>query len=340
MSLQNYEVVFVERGVAEVNECEMPTVGHGELLIRGVVSLLSPGTERAFLLGLAGTMAQFPAITGYSHIGEVLEVGEGVEGWSVGDRVASRARHCMYASVAALVCNHIPEGLSDDQAAFFRLGSIAMQAVRKARIELGEPVAVIGSGLIGLLAMQLARLNGGLPVVIVDKDARRLEFAEALGADAALPADEGVQGAVQEVCGGEGPAVVFEATGHPEAIPTAFDLASFGGRVVLLGSTRGETEAVNFYRDVHKKGLTVIGAHESTRPKQDSAPGWWTHKKDEETVLKLLGGGRLTVDPLTTHSYEWADAAKAYEMLARWEPGMLGTLFRWDENSRGQRHSQ
>ena len=335
MSLQNYEVVFVEPGVAEVRACEMPTVGHGELLIRGVVSLLSPGTERAFLLGLANTMAQYPSISGYSHIGEVVEVGEGVEGWSVGDRVASRARHCMYASMAASVCNHIPEGLTDDRAAFFRLGSIAMQAVRKARIELGEPVAVIGSGLIGLLAMQLARLNGGLPVVIVDKDARRLEFAEALEADAALPADDDLKGAVEEACGGEWPAVVFEATGHPEAIPTAFDLARFGGRVVLLGSTRGETEAVNFYRDVHKKGLTVIGAHESTRPRQDSAPGWWTHERDERTVLRLLAGERLKVDPLTTHSFAWADAAKAYEMLARWEPGMLGTVFRWREKPQG-----
>ena len=329
MSSQNHEVVFVERGAAEVQGCEMPSAGQGELLIRAVVSLLSPGTERAFLLGLANTSARYPAGSGYSHIGEVVEVGKGVEGWAVGDRVASRARHRMYASMPAAVCNHIPEGLSDEKAAFFRLGSIAMQAVRKARIELGEPVAVLGSGLIGLLAMQLARLNGGLPVVIVDKDTRRLAFAAALGADAALPADDGMKGAAEEACGGEGPAVVFEATGHPEAVPTAFDLARFGGRVVLLGSTRGETEAVNFYRDAHKKGLTVLGAHESARPSQDSAPGWWTHKRDEETVLRLLAGGRLAVEPLTTHSFAWREAASAYEMLARWEPGMLGTLLHW-----------
>ena len=329
MSMQNHEVVIVERGVVEVQGCEMPSAGRGELLIRAVVSLLSPGTERAFLLGLANTSARYPSGSGYSHIGEVVEVGEGVEGWAVGDRVASRAPHKMYASVPASQCNHIPEGLADEKAAFFRLGSIAMQAVRKARIELGEPVAVIGSGLIGLLAMQLARLNGGLPVVIIDKDARRLAFAAALGADAGLPADEELKEAVRRACGGEDPAVVFEATGHPEAVPAAFDLARFGGRVVLLGSTRGETEAVNFYRDVHKKGLTVLGAHESARPRHDSAPGWWTHKRDEETALRLLAGGRLVVEPLTTHSFAWRNAASAYEMLARWEPGMLGTLLHW-----------
>ena len=99
--------------------------------------------------------------------------------------------------------------------------------------------------------------------------------------------------------------------------------------MVLLGSTRGDTEAVNFYRDVHIKGLTVLGAHESTRPQQDSAPGWWTHQADEDTALRLLASGRLVVDPLSTHRFAWKKAAAAYDTLARWEPGMLGTILDW-----------
>ena len=329
MSERNYRILFVERGVADVRECEMPEAGPGELLIRALVSMLSPGTERAFLLGLANTSARYPQKTGYSHIGEVVGVGAGVAGWKVGDRVASRSNHMMYAAASASECHHVPDGLTSERAAFFRLGSIAMQGVRKARIELGEPVAVIGCGPVGLIVMQLARLNGGLPVVSIDKDARRLEFAEALEADASLQADDNLGAALREQNGGNDPAVVIEATGHPEAIPAAFDLARFGGRVVLLGSTRGETEAVNFYRDVHKKGLTVLGAHESARPRQDSAPGWWTHTADENTALRLLARGRLAVDPLTTHRFSWQNAAAAYAMLARWEPGMLGTILDW-----------
>ena len=329
MAAPNYQLLFVERGIVEVQECKVPTAGPGELLIRGHVSLISPGTERAFLLGLANTWPDYPQTTGYSHIGEVVAVGAGVEGWCVGDRVASQANHSMYATARAELCSHVPAGLSDERAAFFRLISIAMQAVRKARIELGEPVAVIGCGLIGLLAMQLARLNGGLPVASIDKDPDRLAFAELLNADAVLPADEGLKPALREQFHGEEPAVVFEATGHPEAIPTAFDLARFGGRVVLLGSTRGDTEAVNFYRDVHKKGLTVLGAHESARPRQDLAPGWWTHQADQTTALKLLAAGRLVVELLTTHRFAWRDGAAAYRTLARWEPGMLGTILDW-----------
>ena len=335
MSTRNHQILFIEQGAADVRECEMPAAGPEELLIRARVSMLSPGTERAWLLGLANTTPRYPQGSGYSHIGEVVAVGAGVEGWRVGDRVASQARHTMYAAVPAHNCSRVPAELSDERAAYFRLSSIAMQAVRKARIELGEPVAVIGCGLVGLLAMQLARLNGGLPVLSVDKEIRRLEFAAALNADAALPADEGLNAALREQCDGEEPAVVIEATGHPEAIPTAFDLARFGGRVVLLGSTRGETEAVNFYRDVHKKGLTVLGAHESARPRHDSAPGWWTHQADQATALKLIAAGRLVVDPLTTHRFAWWDAASAYATLIRWNPGMLGTILDWQAESRG-----
>lgn len=307
----------------------MPAAGPGQLLIRARVSLLSPGTERAWLLGLANTAPQYPMGSGYSHIGEVVAVGQGVEGWKEGDRVASRSRHAMYAAAQASTCTRIPERLTDERAAFFRLSSIAMQAVRKARIELGEPVAVIGCGLVGLLAIQLARLNGALPVIAIDKDARRLQFARELGVDAALAAGDSLKAELSERCHGEGAAVVIEATGHPEAVPLAFDLARFGGRVALLGSARGETEAVNFYRDVHKKGLTVLGAHESARPQLDSAPGWWTHQADQSTALKLLAADRLIVDPLTTHRFAWHNAAAAYDTLIRWEPGMLGAVLNW-----------
>lgn len=332
MSTQNYEVLFLERGVAGVRPCEMPSARPGELVIRAHVSLISPGTERAFLLGLANTPDRYPQKTGYSHIGEVVEVGAGVEGWAVGDRVASRANHKLFASMPVSNCNRIPTGLTNERAAFFRLTSIAMQGVRKTRIELGEPVAVIGCGPVGLLAAQLARLNGGLPVVSIDKDARRLAFAQDFDLDAALPADDDLKEALRAHCSGDDPALVIDATGHPEAIPAAFDLARSGGRVLLLASTRSDTEAVNFYRDVHIKGLTVIGAHESTRPRLDSAPGWWTHQADENTALRLLAGGRLIVDPITTHRFAWHNAAVAYEMLARWEPGMMGTLLDWQDS--------
>lgn len=328
--MQSERVVFVERGVARLEEFALPQPGEDELLLRTRASLISPGTERAFFLGMPNTSQQYPQHPGYCNIGEVLAVGAGVTGWRMGQRVASPAHHARHALQDAAGCTPVPAGLDDAEAAFFQLVAIALGGVRKARIELGEPVVVIGAGLIGLLALQLSQLQGSLPAISVDLDGRRLEFARQVGADATVRADDEMLPAVRELCGDAGAAVVIEATGHPEAIPTAFDLASPGGRVILLGSTRGETEFVNFYRDVHRKGLTVIGAHNIARPVRDSAPGWWTLADDQRIALDLLARGRLTVAELITHRFAWPDAVEAYELLKQLAPETLGIVLNWE----------
>src|SRR5207244_4404281 len=80
-------------------------------------------------------------------------------------------------------------------------------------------------------------------------------------------------------------------------------------RVVLLASTRGVTEA-NFYRDVHQKGLVVLGAHASTVPPHDSSPGYWTRGDDTRTALRLLAAGRLEVAALTSERFPWRGAPR------------------------------
>jgi 2-desacetyl-2-hydroxyethyl bacteriochlorophyllide A dehydrogenase len=327
----NHQVVFVRPGVAELQARPMPTPGDRDLLIRTRVSLISPGTERAFFLGLPNTPQTYPQFAGYSNIGEVVACGRNVSGWAPGDRVASAAPHAAYTVVDATHCLPVPVDLPDEQAAFFNLASIALQSVRKTRLELGEPVAVIGAGLIGLLALQLARLQGALPAVSVDQDPQRLEFACAVGADATLTVDEDLPIRVNELCGGEGAAVVVEATGHPEAILTALALARPAGRVVLLGSTRGETAQVNFYRDLHKKGITLLGAHNSARPAVESSPGWWTQHDDQMIALKLLALKRLNVTPLITHRFGWRDTREAYALLQNWNHSALGMLLDWTQ---------
>lgn len=327
--MQSERVIFAERGVARLETFDVPEPDQGELLIRTRASLISPGTERAFFLGMPNTSQRYPQPTGYCNIGEVLAVGADVPDWQVGQRVASPAHHARHACIEAASCTPVPAELADAEAAFYQLVAIALGGVRKARIELGEPVVVIGAGLIGLLALQLARLQGALPAISVDMAPRRLEFARSVGADATVRADDDMLPAVRDLCGDAGAAVVIEATGHPEAIPTAFDLARPGGRVILLGSTRGETEFVNFYRDVHRKGLTLIGAHNIARPAHDTAPGWWTLADDQRIALDLLALDRLTVSPLITHRFGWQDAVDAYELLKQPSPETLGIVLEW-----------
>src|SRR5688572_16588236 len=148
------------RAVLETFAVQAP--GPGEVLLAAERTLISPGTERAFFLGLPNAATKFPSYPGYNSVGRVLAVGEGVEGLVPGDRVAAAAAHASHARVRTDRCAPVPDGLDPEAAVYFYMASIALQGVRKARVELGEAVAVLGLGLIGNLALQLARLQGGL----------------------------------------------------------------------------------------------------------------------------------------------------------------------------------
>jgi 2-desacetyl-2-hydroxyethyl bacteriochlorophyllide A dehydrogenase len=322
-------MVIRQANVVELEEYDTPAPGADELLIATRSSLISPGTERAFFLGMPNAKLVSPIVPGYSAVGDVLQVGEDVGGWQVGERVAVGGSHASHLVAKADVCVRLPDGLPEEAATFFNMAAIAMQGVRKARIELGEPAIVIGAGIVGLLAMQLARLNGALPVIIVDRDEGRLKLAADVGADAGVRADADTLATVSRLCDGDGAPVVIEATGNPAAILSAFQMAARWGRVVLLGSTRGVTEEVNFYRDVHVKGLTVIGAHNSLRPLKESSPGRWTAYDDQSLALRLIAHERLTVQPLITHRFPAREAVQAYELLKSPELTALGIILDW-----------
>jgi threonine dehydrogenase-like Zn-dependent dehydrogenase len=238
--------------------------------------------------------------------------------------------------VSAERCVEVPEGLPSHEVAFFNLLTIAMQGIRKARIELGEAAVVLGAGLIGQCAMQLARLSGATPVVALDFDEGRRALAQSVSADVALdPRGDSFESALRSALGPARtsehamPEVVIEATGYPDAIQTAFKVAGWMARVVLLGSTRGNTNDVNFYRDVHKKGLVLIGAHASTIPGVDSYPGHWTWKANVRTALHLIANGRLNVGALITHRLPAEDAPMIYGQIAEWKPNVLGAILEW-----------
>jgi len=252
--MRGQRAVVSAPGQVALQWLDPPQPQKGQVLLQALNTLISPGTERAFFLNLANTNPAYPYCPGYSFVGEVSALGDDVRTLKQGDRVVCRAAHQSHALVDASDCLKAPAQLADDEAAFFALLAIAMQGLRKTRIELGESVLVVGAGLVGILAMRLAQLSGGLPVVGVDLDRRRLALAKQVAADEVLLSGEGLQEELRDLLGAEGADVVIEATGAPAAALTAFQLAAARGRVALVGSARGVTEGVNFYRDVHKKG--------------------------------------------------------------------------------------
>ena len=332
--MKGQRVIWPDRAKVDIEAFDLPTVKDDEVLVATECTLISPGTERAFLLGLPNARGGYPSRPGYSNIGKVVEVGKNVSGYTVGDRVATTQGHTSHFVASP---NRLLKVESSDVPAeemvFFNLSAIALQGVRKARIELGEATLVLGQGLIGLLALQLSKLSGAVPVIAADLTDSRLELSKSIGADHTLnPEDTDFSERLSSATMGKGPTVVIEATGHPDAISTALDVAGWGARVVLLASTRGETPSVNFYRDVHKKGLILYGAHNSIRPRQESAPNFWTSEDDSRLMLSLIAQKRFIVAPLISHRVSGHDAPKAYQLLMEWNPGLLGVILQWNND--------
>ncbi|MDE0482596.1 MAG: zinc-binding alcohol dehydrogenase [Candidatus Poribacteria bacterium] len=332
--MKGQRVIWPDRAKVDIEAFELPTIKDDEVLVATECTLISPGTERAFLLGLPNARGNYPSRPGYSNIGKVVEVGKNVSGYVVGDRVATTHGHTSHfvASPNRLLKVESSD-VSAEEMVFFNLSAIALQGVRKARIELGEPTLVLGQGLIGLLALQLSKLSGAIPVIAADLTDSRLELSKSIGADYTLnPEDtdfsERLAGATMD----KGPAVVIEATGHPDAISTALAVAGWGARIVLLASTRGETPSVNFYRDVHKKGLILYGAHNSIRPRQESSPNFWTSEDDSRLMLSLIAQRRFIVAPMISHRVPGHDAPKAYQLLMEWNPRLLGVVLQWNSD--------
>ena len=323
MNLTPHRIVASAKSSIAVESFELPEVGPTQVLIETHYSAISPGTELAFLHNKPNTPGNYPFYPGYSACGQVIKTGEAVDSLTIGQIVVSSARHASHAVLEAAQCQPLPDTLSEVDASPFRLVSIALQGIRKAQIQLGWEVAVIGLGPIGSLAGQLSRATGATYVEGIDPVGWRRELALACGFDAVAASTD------QTGRQSTGFDVVIDATGVPQAIPPAFQLAKRLGHVLLLASTRGETSSVNFYRDVHKKGLTVVGAHDSIRPAVDDHLFYQSHQSDVSTSLKLIASGRVQTAPLISDIVSPEEADRAYERLTARDEALMLIVFRW-----------
>jgi 2-desacetyl-2-hydroxyethyl bacteriochlorophyllide A dehydrogenase len=300
----------------------------GGILVRAEMTAISSGTEIANYLGQTvqrGPYSTEPYYPGYSFAGTVLAAGEGSR-FRAGDRICGPLPHASHAVEARPErlgrMTVIPPPVDAADATLTQLGCIVLNAVRMARIELGERVAVVGAGLVGLLACRFARLAGGRRITAVDPLPARRELARRYGRAQAFDA-----AAAEELA--DGFDVVFEASGAPAGVPAALRLARKGGRVVLLGSTRGLVDAFDPYGDVHVKGLTILGAHVSTTPVTGSLRERWTEAANRELILRLLRDHELDVAPLITDRVAPTDAPDAFRRLAEAPSDHLGVLIDW-----------
>ncbi|MFH1037851.1 MAG: bi-domain-containing oxidoreductase [PVC group bacterium] len=348
---------LLRTGQIEVAEVPAPRPGPGEVLISTRASLISPGTERMLVEfsranlvrkarqqpekvrqvldkiktdGLIPTLeAVFrkldqPLPLGYCNSGVVLEVGARVRDLQPGDRVASNGPHAEIVSVPRNLCARIPEGVTDEEAAFAVLGSIALQGIRLVKPELGEKFMIFGMGLIGLITVQLLR-SSGCEVLAVDLDSGRLNLAEGFSArtvDLSTGGDP-IAAALSETGGRGVDGVLITASAKTdEIVHQSARACRKRGRIVLVGVVGLNLRRSDFY----EKELTFQvscsygpGRYDENYEQEgrDYPYGFvrWTEQRNFEAVLAAIKENRLRVKDLITDRFSISDAGKAYQKV-------------------------
>jgi len=189
---------------------------------------------------------------------------------------------------------------------------------------------VLGLGIIGQIALRLYDCAGAYPIVGLDPVAFRRAAAERGGAIATLdPTAADPAALVLEALGGHGADIVLDTTGWASAVPTAMSLANDGGQVVLLGSPRGRAESVDFYSDLHRRSLHVIGAHDSGIGAAVRERFPWTNERVLPYIIHSMQRGRFRVDDLITHIVSPDRLGEMYEGLLHRKEEFLGVVLDW-----------
>lgn len=332
----------LKNGQTLLEEVPAPLVKAGAVLIKTAHSLVSLGTERMLVeFGKAGLIEKArqqpdrvkqvldkmktdgiiptleavfnklnqPLPLGYCNAGIVEAIGNGVQGLSVGDRVASNGNHAEYVCVPENLTAKIPDNVSDEEATFTVIGSIGLEGIRLCNPTLGETIVVIGLGLIGLVTAELLKVNG-CRVIGYDPDQQKVEMALAKGI-LAFNSSQGndpvkfVKHVTNEI-GADG-VIITASNKNNEIIHQAAEMSRIRGRIILVGVI-----GLNMLRDdFYKKELTFQvscsygpGRYDENyeHKGQDYPIGFvrWTEKRNFETILNAISSGQLNVKSLIT----------------------------------------
>jgi len=367
--------VVAKAGSVEVIDVPAPTNNEDEVLVANAYSVVSTGTEsvtiertepRSYLdvlkdpklmgkayrrLRGAGVKNTLEAVResrapknvlGYSSAGIVLAVGRNVTDINPGDRVACAgagvANHAEIVSVPRNLVAKVPASVGLDAAAFATLGSIATHAMRRVGGQLGETLAVVGTGLIGLLGVQIAHA-AGMRVIAIDKDPGRVQLAKSLGADLAISIEGPEQleafYAATDGKGADG-VVVFASGSGSEAVRLASHLARDRGRVVVVGMVGLDLERGVLYEkelDLSMSRSYGPGRYDPSYEERGIDYPFsyvrWTENRNMQSFLRLLETGQVAVSKLVGDVHPLADAKKAYESLLATGPRPISILFKY-----------
>jgi L-iditol 2-dehydrogenase len=318
----------------KVEDVAMPKLEPGEVLVK-VKAATTCGTDlKIFQRGYVERVIRLPTIFGHEWAGDVVEVGEGLAWPKKGMRVrAGNSAPCLHCAMCQKgkfnLCENmiwlwgayaeyikvparmvfvnmqeIPPKVAYEEAAITEPLACVLHGVDESRLKLGDTVAIVGAGPIGLLHLLTVRRLGAAKVMMIDLVDERLKFAEKLGADVTINGKTGdAVERVRQLTGGYGADVVIEAIGLPATWEQALRLVRKGGTVLEFGGCPPGTEIRVGTEMLHYGEVTVLGAFHATP----------LHFRK---ALDLIASGTIDVGPLVTRRMMLEEIVQAFEILA------------------------
>jgi predicted dehydrogenase/threonine dehydrogenase-like Zn-dependent dehydrogenase len=279
---------------------------------------------------------------GYSNAGQVVAKGQMVTGFNVGDRVACAgagiASHAEFTTVPVNMAVKIPKEVSFESAGFTTIGAIAMQGIRRADVTFGETVVITGLGLLGLIAVQIAKA-WGLTVIGTDLNPSRLDLAKEVGADYCFnPMEPDFIKNVENITQGNGPdaVIIYAATSSSEPANQALKICRRKGRVVVVGAIGMELQREDMYsKELDFVMSTSYGPGRYDKQYElkgiDYPIGYvrWTENRNMMEFVKLLANGRVNVGRLISNSFTIDQVSEAYRSLTENPGENIAAVFKY-----------
>ena len=350
-------IQYQKTGEMKVDELPIPLCREGWVLVKNHFSLISSGTEKtsvetaqASMIGKAksrpdlvkqvmqnvkkeGFKATYDKVKtrldsykelGYSCAGVVIE--SGVDEFAQGDFVAcagATANHSEYVLVPKKLCAKVPAGVTMEEASFTTLGAIALQGIRQAELKIGESVAVIGLGLLGLITVQLAKISG-CNVIGLDVNDANFDIAHKLGCDKCLLSnDESIEIINNYTKGiGTDAVIITAGTKSNEPVELAINYSRKKSKVVIVGAVGMDIPRSPFYEkelDLRISCSYGPGRYDTNYEEFgiDYPIGYvrWTENRNMQSILELMRSNKLDVKKLITHRIKIEDGLKAYDII-------------------------
>jgi threonine dehydrogenase-like Zn-dependent dehydrogenase len=337
------------KGAFAVREEPLPEPKPGELTIEVVASSISAGTELSRYIGMESKVSPDDVWQpfGYQNAGVVIAVGEGCEGFQVGQRVAAMgagyALHATHANVPVNMTTPLPDSVSFEEGALNSLAATALNAVRRANLQLGENVLVVGLGVVGQFVAQLAKLNG-THVLGADRLPLRLDTAKATGitvCDVNTPftqvAPEFTRGYGMDaafICFGGNATATFKDI--VKVMKRAPDTHAYGCIVLVGGATVEHSFGSALGNlDIRSAARTGPGYHDNAWEHGAAYPPVfvpWTTKRNLEEIMGWIVGGQLQVKPLISHCVPLSQGPDICRTIIEHPEQTLGVVLKMQED--------